>query len=52
MLIDMIGRTGTDIPLNFHGVRLGKKEIAAVHKVRPDYDQDVELREAGFSQSV
>lgn len=39
-------RAGTALPLNFHGVRLGKKEIAAVHKIYPDYDQDAELREA------
>lgn len=35
-----------ELPLNFHAVRLGKKELAAVHKVFPEYDQDAELAEA------
>ena len=48
LLVDINDRTGTELPINFHGVRLGKKEIAAVRKVRPEYDQDAELREANI----
>ena len=50
---NMTSRAGgprTVLPYNFHQVRLGKKEIAAVHKVYPEYDQELELEEALLNQ--
>lgn len=49
MTTDNLCRAGghrTVLPVNFYGVRLGQKEIAAVHKVYPEYDQEAELAEA------